>query len=105
MKEKATAALRRLLGQGRTLVKPGAYNALSRLDSDQCRRGVVAFSSGNHAQAVALAAQLLGIPATIVMPQDAPAWKLAATRDYGANFRLYDRYGKTLERMRKTTQA
>lgn len=70
----------------------GAYNALSRLDADQRRRGVVAFSSGNHAQAVALAAQLLGIPATIVMPQDAPRLKLAATRDYGANIRLYDRY-------------
>lgn len=70
----------------------GAYNALSRLDADQRRRGVVAFSSGNHAQAVALAAQLLGIPATIVMPEDAPALKLAATRDYGARIRLYDRY-------------
>jgi len=70
----------------------GAYNALSRLDTEQRRRGVVAFSSGNHAQAVALAAQLLGIPATIVMPHDAPALKLAATRDYGASIRLYDRY-------------
>ncbi len=70
----------------------GAYNALVRLDARQRQRGVVAFSSGNHAQAVALAAQLLGIPATIVMPQDAPPLKLAATRDYGARIQLYDRY-------------
>ena len=70
----------------------GAYNALSRLDAEQRRRGVVAFSSGNHAQAVALAAQLLGIPATIVMPGDAPPLKLAATRDYGARIVVYDRY-------------
>jgi threonine dehydratase len=70
----------------------GAYNALLRLDEAQRRRGVVAFSSGNHAQAVALAARLLDIPATIVMPQDAPALKLSATRDYGARVVLYDRY-------------
>jgi threonine dehydratase len=70
----------------------GAYNALVRLDEAQRRRGVVAFSSGNHAQAVALAGQLLEIPVTIVMPLDAPALKLAATRDYGARVVLYDRY-------------
>jgi threonine dehydratase len=70
----------------------GGYNALSRFSPDQRRRGVVAFSSGNHAQAIALSAQLLGIPATIVMPEDAPASKLAATRGYGADIVLYDRY-------------
>jgi threonine dehydratase len=69
----------------------GAYNALSRLDADARARGVVAFSSGNHAQAVALAGQLLGVPATIVMPADAPAVKVAATRGYGAEVVLYDR--------------
>jgi len=69
----------------------GAYNALSRLDSDARRRGVVAFSSGNHAQAVALAGQLLGIARVIVMPADAPAVKVAATRAYGAEVVFYDR--------------
>ena len=69
----------------------GAYNALSQLDPQQRRRGVVAFSSGNHAQAVALAGRLLGVPATIVMPADAPAVKVAATRGYGAEVVLYDR--------------
>ena len=69
----------------------GAYNALARLDHDQRRRGVVAFSSGNHAQAVALAGQLLDIPRVIVMPADAPAVKRDATRDYGAEIVLYDR--------------
>lgn len=70
----------------------GAFNALSCLDAGRRERGVVAYSSGNHAQAVALAAQLLGIPATIVMPEDAPALKLAATRDYGARIVSHDRY-------------
>jgi len=69
----------------------GAYNALSRLDAPARKGGVVAFSSGNHAQAVALAGQLLGIPAVIVMPADAPAVKVAATRGYGAEVVLYDR--------------
>ena len=69
----------------------GAYNALSRLDADARRRGVVAFSSGNHAQAVALAGQLLGIARVIVMPADAPAVKVAATRAYGAEVVFYDR--------------
>jgi len=69
----------------------GAYNALSRFDAAQRRRGAIAFSSGNHAQAVAHAAQLLEMPAVIVMPQDAPATKLAATRGYGAEVILYDR--------------
>ena len=69
----------------------GAYNALSRLPPEARQRGVVAYSSGNHAQAVALAGQLLAIPRTIVMPADAPAVKLAATRAYGAEVVLYDR--------------
>jgi threonine dehydratase len=69
----------------------GAYNALSQLDADARRRGVVAFSSGNHAQAVALAGQLLGIARVIVMPADAPAVKVAATRAYGAEVVFYDR--------------
>ncbi|MBT0566379.1 threo-3-hydroxy-L-aspartate ammonia-lyase [Williamsia sp. CHRR-6] len=69
----------------------GAYTAISRL-GPQRARGVVAFSSGNHAQAVALAASLFDIPATIVMPHDAPAAKVAATRGYGAQIVGYDRY-------------
>jgi len=68
----------------------GAYNALSLLSDEQKRKGVVAFSSGNHAQAVALAGKLLGIRATIVMPTDAPRVKLEATRGYGAEVVLYD---------------
>src|SRR6185295_10960520 len=61
----------------------GAYNALSRLNADERRRGVVTFSSGNHAQAIALAGQLLNIPRVIVMPSDAPDVKRAATIGYG----------------------
>ena len=67
----------------------GAYNALSRLGADEKRRGVIAFSSGNHAQAVALAGKLLGIRALIVMPGDAPRVKLDATRGYGAEVLTY----------------
>lgn len=70
----------------------GAYTALSRLDEQQRVSGVVSYSSGNHAQAVALAARELGIPATIVMPHDAPAQKVAATEGYGAAIIGYDRY-------------
>ena len=69
----------------------GAYNALSRLTADERRRGVLAFSSGNHAQAVALAGQILDIPRVIVMPIDAPAVKRAATEGYGAAIVPYDR--------------
>lgn len=69
----------------------GAYNLLSSLSPEQRRAGVVAFSSGNHAQGVALAARLLSIPATIVMPTDAPVVKLDATRSYGAEVVLYER--------------
>ncbi len=75
----------------------GALNRLLTLSDEQKARGVVAFSSGNHAQGVALAAQLLGISATLVMPSDAPAVKLAATRGYGANVVLYDRHSEDRE--------
>jgi threo-3-hydroxy-L-aspartate ammonia-lyase len=77
----------------------GAFNALSRFDEHQRRHGVVAFSSGNHAQAIALSARLLGIPATIVMPHDAPAIKMAATRGYGAEVVIYDRYKEDREQI------
>ena len=70
----------------------GAYNRLVQLDERERAAGVVAFSSGNHAQGVALAAQLLGLRATIVMPADSPAAKQAATRGYGAEVVLYDRW-------------
>ena len=70
----------------------GAYNRLAALTAEDRARGVVAFSSGNHAQGVALAARLLGVPATIVMPTDAPAVKIDKTRGYGAEVVLYDRY-------------
>jgi len=75
----------------------GAFNALAKFDERQRKHGVVAFSSGNHAQGIALAASLLGIPATIVMPHDAPAAKIAATRGYGASVVLYDRYTEDRE--------
>ncbi|WP_414441220.1 threo-3-hydroxy-L-aspartate ammonia-lyase [Burkholderia sp. 22PA0106] len=70
----------------------GAFNALSKFSDAQRKAGVVAFSSGNHAQAIALSARLLGMPATIVMPQDAPEAKVAATRGYGGRVVTYDRY-------------
>jgi threonine dehydratase len=70
----------------------GAFNRLVQLDDAQRRRGVVAFSSGNHAQGVAAAAEILGLPAVIVMPSDAPAIKLANTRGYGAEVVTYDRW-------------
>lgn len=70
----------------------GALNAILSLPEEVRRRGVVAYSSGNHAQGVACAAQQAGIPAVIVMPEDAPAVKLAATRGYGAHVVTYDRY-------------
>ena len=70
----------------------GAYNKLASLTDDERARGVVAFSSGNHAQAVALASSLLGIKAVILMPEDAPVAKLEATRGYGADVVLFDRY-------------
>ena len=75
----------------------GAYNALARFGPEQRRAGVIAFSSGNHAQAIALAARLLAMPSVIVMPHDAPAAKLAATRGYqqgqaGSEVVIYDRF-------------
>ena len=69
----------------------GAYNAIAMLGPDARRRGVLAFSSGNHAQAIALAGRLQGVAATIVMPTDAPVIKLSATRGYGAEVVTYDR--------------
>jgi len=75
----------------------GAYNALSQFTPEQRRAGVVAFSSGNHAQAVALSSRLLGIPATILMPTDAPQVKIDATRGYGAVVQLFDRYKEDRE--------
>lgn len=96
-------ALNERLG-GRVFLKPetlqragafkfrGAYNRLSQLSDAEKARGVVAFSSGNHAQGVALAARLLGVPALIVMPADAPAVKVEATKGFGAEIRFYDRF-------------
>jgi threonine dehydratase len=75
----------------------GAYNKVSSLDEDALRRGVLAYSSGNHAQAVAIAAGLLGTNATIVMPEDAPAAKLDATRGYGGEVVAYDRWTQRRE--------
>lgn len=83
----------------------GAYNALARFDAEQRRAGVVAFSSGNHAQAIALSARLMGIPATIVMPLDAPASKVAATKGYGAQVVLYDRYTQDREQIGRELAA
>jgi threonine dehydratase len=77
----------------------GAFNALSKFNEQQRNAGVVAFSSGNHAQAIALSARLLGIPATIIMPHDAPAMKVAATKGYGGNVVLYDRYTEDREKI------
>jgi len=78
----------------------GAYNALSQLSPDQRKRGVLAFSSGNHAQAVALAGSLLGIKTTIVMPEDAPKVKLEATRGYGGQVVTYGK-GENREALAK----
>jgi threonine dehydratase len=80
----------------------GAYSALSRLDAAQRAAGVLAYSSGNHAQAIALAARLVGAPAVIVMPADAPPAKLAATRGYGAEVVIYDRYTQDREALGQT---
>jgi threonine dehydratase len=83
----------------------GAYNAIAQLDERQRDAGVVAFSSGNHAQGVAAAAQLLGIAATIVMPGDAPAIKIANTRFYGAEVVLYDRQSEDREMIARRIAA
>ncbi len=79
----------------------GAYNALAQFTPEQRDKGVVTFSSGNHAQAVALSAKLLGMRAVIIMPKDAPAAKAAATRDYGAEIIFYDRYAEDREQIGK----
>ena len=94
---------------GRVFIKPemlqrtgsfkfrGAFNLISRLTPAQKSNGIIAYSSGNHAQAVAAVARLLGMKATIVMPADAPQLKLTATRDHGAEIVLYDRFGESRE--------
>jgi threonine dehydratase len=83
----------------------GAYNRLSQLPPEAREAGVVAFSSGNHAQGVALAAQILGIPAAIVMPSDAPPVKVEATRGYGAEIILYDRLTEDRARIAREIAA
>ena len=77
----------------------GAFNALSRFTPEQRQAGVVTFSSGNHAQAIALSARILGIPATIIMPHDAPEAKADATAGYGGNIIRYDRYSEDREQI------
>ena len=83
----------------------GAYNALSRFNDGQRRGGVLAFSSGNHAQAIALSARLLQMPAAILMPLDAPVAKVEATRGYGAEVILFDRYTQDREALAATLAA
>src|SRR3954471_14750060 len=77
----------------------GAYNRIASLEPERRARGVVAYSSGNHAQAVAIAARLVGTAATIVMPEDAPQAKVEATRGYGAEIVTYDRYSQSREEL------
>ncbi|HEY4375460.1 MAG TPA: threo-3-hydroxy-L-aspartate ammonia-lyase [Burkholderiales bacterium] len=79
----------------------GAYNSIAKLSAEQRKNGVLAFSSGNHAQAIALSARLAGVKAVIVMPSDAPALKLAATRGYGAEVITYDRMKEDREALAK----
>ncbi|MDC4607226.1 threo-3-hydroxy-L-aspartate ammonia-lyase [Acinetobacter baumannii] len=79
----------------------GAMNALLQFSETQKKAGVVTFSSGNHAQAIALSSKILGIPATIIMPKDAPAAKMAATREYGGNIVEFDRYTEDREKIGK----
>jgi threonine dehydratase len=110
------AELDRITG-GTVLVKPecfqsvgsfkirGAYNLLSQLSAEQASRGVVAWSSGNHAQGVALAGKLLGIHAAIVMPEDAPAAKLRNTRQLGGEVITYDRYTQDREAIARSVAA
>ncbi|MGI9018079.1 MAG: threonine ammonia-lyase [Euzebya sp.] len=83
----------------------GAINRISRLTVQEQERGVLAFSSGNHAQAVAHAAQLFGVSAVIVMPSDAPAIKIRNTREYGAEVVLYDRYSQDREAVGRALAA
>ncbi|VVD59010.1 threonine ammonia-lyase [Pandoraea anhela] len=102
---------------GRVLIKPemlqrtgsfkfrGAYNKIASLTEDECRRGVMAASSGNHAQGVASSAQIFGLKATILMPEDAPEIKIRRTRDYGADVVLYDRYSEDQASLMQALQA
>jgi threo-3-hydroxy-L-aspartate ammonia-lyase len=83
----------------------GAYNAIATLTRDQRLHGVVTFSSGNHAQAMALAGRLQGVATTIVMPKDAPAAKVSATREYGGEIVFYDRYTESREEICKRLAA
>lgn len=83
----------------------GAYNAISQFTTEQRRGGVLAFSSGNHAQAIALSARELGVPALILMPQDAPQMKIDATRGYGAEVILFDRYREDREALAQRLAA
>jgi threonine dehydratase len=110
------AKLDRIAG-GHVLIKPecfqsigsfkirGAYNLLSQLSAEQAQRGVVAWSSGNHAQGVALAGRLLGIRTAIVMPEDAPAAKLESTRRLGGEIITYDRYSEDREAIARSIAA
>lgn len=79
----------------------GAFNALSKLSADERHRGVLTFSSGNHAQAIALSGRLLSVPTVVVMPNDAPEVKVRATREYGAEVVLYDKHEITREALGK----
>jgi threo-3-hydroxy-L-aspartate ammonia-lyase len=83
----------------------GAFNALSKFTPEQRQRGVVAFSSGNHAQAIALSARLLGMPAAILMPTDAPKAKIDATRGYGAEVIGFDRFTQDREALTRQLAA
>lgn len=83
----------------------GAYNKISSLAAEDRARGILAYSSGNHAQAVALSARLFGVPAVIVMPEDAPAVKVQATREYGAEIIFYDRYTERRDVVGERVQA
>ncbi|MFO0762264.1 MAG: threo-3-hydroxy-L-aspartate ammonia-lyase [Byssovorax sp.] len=83
----------------------GAYNALAQFSPAEREKGAIAFSSGNHAQAIALAARLRGMPSLIVMPEDAPPLKIQATREYGAEIVLYDRYREDREVIGKRLAA
>jgi len=83
----------------------GGYNAISALSPEQKKAGVLTYSSGNHAQAIAYAGKLLGVPTTIIMPEDAPAAKVAATEGYGGQIVRYDRYSQDRNEIAKTLSA
>jgi threo-3-hydroxy-L-aspartate ammonia-lyase len=83
----------------------GAFNAISMLNSEQRQAGVLCFSSGNHAQAVALSGRLLGVATTVLMPSDAPPLKIKATREYGATVILFDRFKDDREALAKALAA